>query len=156
MKIFYTDHFHFPLPDGHRFPLEKYALLRQQILKDDIANAIEFCVPRAATYQEIVRAHSPAYFERVQNGEMTPKEMRRVGFPWSAELVERAKRSAGATIETALAAFKENIAVSLAGGTLVMYTRETGLPQFLPMTQPYSLFPFTVKIIFRLAKKRAI
>jgi acetoin utilization deacetylase AcuC-like enzyme len=117
MKIFYTDHFYIPLPAHHRFPLEKYSLLRQQILKDDIVDAIQFCVPRAAAYQEIVRAHNPAYFERLQNGEMTPKEMRRIGFPWSAELVERAKRSAGATIEAGLAAIKENIAVSLAGGT---------------------------------------
>jgi acetoin utilization deacetylase AcuC-like enzyme len=117
MKIFYTDHFHIPLPADHRFPIEKYSLLRQKILKDDIVDAIKFCEPRAATYQEIVRAHSPAYFERLQNGEMTPKEMRRIGFPWSAELIERAKRSAGATIEAGFAAVKENIAVSLAGGT---------------------------------------
>ena len=117
MKIFYTDHFHFPLPADHRFPIEKYSLLRQQILKDDVVDGIEFCVPRAATYREIVRAHSPAYLERLQNGEMTPKEMRRIGFPWSAELFERAKRSAGATIEAGLAALKENISVSLAGGT---------------------------------------
>jgi acetoin utilization deacetylase AcuC-like enzyme len=117
MKIFYTDHFHFPLPADHRFPIVKYSLLRQQILKDDIVDKIRFCVPRAATYKEIVRAHSPAYFERLQNGEMTPKDMRRIGFPWSAELVERAKRSAGATIQAGLAAIKGNIAVSLAGGT---------------------------------------
>ena len=117
MKVFYTDHFNFPLPADNRFPLEKYSLLRQQILKDDIVDVIKFCVPRAATYQEIVRAHSPDYFERLQNGEMTFKEMRRIGFPWSVDLVERAKRSAGATIEAGLAALKENIAVSLAGGT---------------------------------------
>ncbi len=117
MKIFYTDHFHFPIPADHRFPIEKYSLLRQQILRDNIVDSIKFRVPRAATYQEIVRAHSPAYFERLQNCEMTPKEMRRIGFPWSAELVERAKRSAGATIEAGLAALKENIAVSLSGGT---------------------------------------
>ena len=117
MKIFYTDHFNFPLPADHRFPIEKYSLLRQQILRDDIVDAIKFCAPRAATDREIVRAHSPAYLTRLQNGEMTRKEMRRIGFPWSAELVERARRSAGATIETGLAAIKEKIAVSLSGGT---------------------------------------
>ena len=117
MKIFYTDHFHIPLPADHRFPIEKYSLLRQQLIQDHVVNGISFCVPRAATYPEIVRAHSPAYFERMQKGGMTHKEMRRIGFPWSAELVERAKRSAGATIEAGLAAIKENIAVSLAGGT---------------------------------------
>jgi acetoin utilization deacetylase AcuC-like enzyme len=117
MKIFYTDQFHFPRPADHRFPIEKYSLLRQKIQKDPIVEQITFCVPRAATYREIVRVHHPAYFERLQKGEMTRKEMRRIGFPWSAELVERAKRSAGATIEAGQAAIKENIAVSLAGGT---------------------------------------
>ena len=117
MKIFYTDHYHFPLPADHRCPIEKYSLLRQQIQNDPIVDGIKFCVPRAATYPEIFRAHDPAYIERLQKGEMTPKEMRRIGFPWSPELVERAKRSAGATIEAGLAALQESIAVSLAGGT---------------------------------------
>ena len=117
MKIFYTDHLHFPLPADHRFPIEKYSLLRQQLMQDEIVDGIKFCVPRAATDQEIVRAHTPGYFERMQKGEMTRKEMRRIGFPWSPELVERAMRSAGATIEAGLAAIKDNIAVSLAGGT---------------------------------------
>jgi acetoin utilization deacetylase AcuC-like enzyme len=117
MKIFYTDQFHFPLPADHRFPIEKYSLLRQQIMKGDIADGIKFSAPRSATCREILRAHSPVYFERLQKGEMTRKEMRRIGFPWSPELVERAKRSAGATIEAGQAAIKENIAVSLAGGT---------------------------------------
>jgi acetoin utilization deacetylase AcuC-like enzyme len=140
MKIFYTDHFHFPLPADHRFPIEKYSLLRQQILKDDIVDAIKFCVPRAATYQEIVRAHSPAYFARLQHGEMTPKEMRRIGFPWSVELVERAKRSAGATIETGLAAIKEKSDLDIAledetGDRVYLEALEKGLIRALDIFQ---------------------
>jgi acetoin utilization deacetylase AcuC-like enzyme len=117
MKIFYIDHFHIPLPADHRFPLEKYSLLRQKIINDSIGDNVTLCVPRAATHQELLRAHSPDYLQCLQTGKMTAKEMRRTGFPWSNELIERGKRSVGATIEACLAALRENIAVSLSGGT---------------------------------------
>jgi acetoin utilization deacetylase AcuC-like enzyme len=117
MKIFYTDHFLIPLTADHRFPLEKYSLLRQQIINSSIVDSVTLSVPRAAKNQEILRAHSPAYWKRLQKGEMASKEMRRTGFPWSNELIERAKRSVGATIEACLSALEENIAVSLSGGT---------------------------------------
>jgi len=117
LKIFYTDHFNIPLDVDHRFPIEKYTRLRQQIIHSNLADTVTLCAPRAATYEEIVRAHSPVYFQRLQSGEMSPKEMRRIGFPWSAELVERAKYSAGATIEACLSAVQDKIAVSLSGGT---------------------------------------
>ncbi|UCH21320.1 MAG: histone deacetylase [Deltaproteobacteria bacterium] len=117
MKVFYTDHFHIPLPANHRFPLEKYSLLRQRIIEDGFGGAVKLCVPRPASDEEILYAHSSSYLQRLQDGEMTPKEMRRIGFPWSAELVERAKRSAGATIEACLRALDESFAMSLSGGT---------------------------------------
>jgi acetoin utilization deacetylase AcuC-like enzyme len=67
--------------------------------------------------EEITRAHDPHYLRRIQYGELTEQETRRIGFPWSVQLVERARRSCGATIEACRASLREGVAVSLAGGT---------------------------------------
>ncbi|PJF22484.1 MAG: histone deacetylase [Phototrophicales bacterium] len=114
MKAFYTDQFVLPLPPGHRFPMEKYARLRQRVEASGIA---EMCVPNAATDTQILRCHDADYLERVKNGTLTPSEIRRIGFPWSLEMVERSRRSSGATIAACYAALQEGIAVNLAGGT---------------------------------------
>jgi acetoin utilization deacetylase AcuC-like enzyme len=74
-------------------------------------------VPRAATTAEITRGHDPDYVRRVQNGELTVREIRRIGLPWSPGLVERSRRSAGATVEACFAALDDGIAVHLGGGT---------------------------------------
>lgn len=106
-----------PLPAGHRFPMEKYALLRQQVVAAGIATAEQLYVPHAATDAELTRAHSPEYVQRVQAGMLSAAELRRIGFPWSPEMVERSRRSSGATIEACRAALSNGVAVNLAGGT---------------------------------------
>jgi acetoin utilization deacetylase AcuC-like enzyme len=117
VKIFFTDQFVLPLPQGHRFPMEKYALLRRCVVEAGLAGAGGLCVPHAATDGEIERAHAPEYLRRVRQGELTPMEIRRIGFPWSPEMVERSRRSSGATVEACRAALADGVAVSLAGGT---------------------------------------
>ena len=117
MKAFYTDHFVLPLPDGHRFPMKKYSLLREAVASRAREWGICLAVPHAATEQELLRAHDAAYVGRVERGELTREEIRRMGFPWSPELVERSRRSAGATIEACRAALEDGIAANLAGGT---------------------------------------
>ncbi len=117
MKIFYTDIFPIPLPENHSFPKGKYELLRRRIMESRIAQAVDLKIPRPATYEEIIRAHDPTYIHRLQNGELSAKEIRRVGLPWSPEIVRRARYSAGGTIEACRAALKEGIAVNLGGGT---------------------------------------
>lgn len=117
MKAFYTDHFPLPLPEGHRFPMEKYSRLRERVRDMAAEWGVEMMVPRAATRDELVRAHDPGYVGRVERGELTAAEIRRVGFPWSHEMVERSRRSAGATLAACRAAANDGIAVSLAGGT---------------------------------------
>jgi len=74
-------------------------------------------LPPAATDEELVRAHDPGYVARVVAGTLTPHEVRRIGFPWSTALVERSRRSAGATIAACRAALEDGVAVNLAGGT---------------------------------------
>jgi len=117
MRIFYTDTFPIPLPETHSFPRNKYELLRRRIMENQIAQSVDLQIPRAATYAEIIRAHDPVYIHRLQNGELSAKEIRRVGLPWSPEIVRRARYSAGATIEACRAALEEGIAVNLGGGT---------------------------------------
>jgi acetoin utilization deacetylase AcuC-like enzyme len=105
------------LPKDHRFPINKYALLRKRITDSNLFRLQDFYIPRAATAAEITCAHDPDYLRRVQSGELTAREVRRIGLPWSPELVERARRSAGATVEACFAALDDRVAVHLGGGT---------------------------------------
>jgi acetoin utilization deacetylase AcuC-like enzyme len=117
LKIFYSDHFTIPLPEKHTFPKQKYALLRKRLLASHIVEIENFCIPRAATIEEITRVHDVDYIHRLLNGELTQKEIRPIGLPWSREIVERARRSVGGTIEACRSALLEGVAVNLGGGT---------------------------------------
>ena len=117
MKLFYTDHFELPLPDGHRFPMSKYRSLRDRIVKSDWHKNDVLLVPPAATRFQLTLAHATDYVDRVFSGSLSPQEIRRIGFPWSEKMVERSCRSSGATLMAARAALEETIAVNLAGGT---------------------------------------
>ena len=117
MRLFYADHYVLPLPAGHRFPMEKYARLRERVVSENVAAPDQLRAPRAATEEELCRTHDPRYVRRVFEGDLTPAEIRRIGFPWSPEMVERSRRSAGATLEGCRAALEEGVAVNLAGGT---------------------------------------
>jgi acetoin utilization deacetylase AcuC-like enzyme len=117
MKIFYTDHYVLPLPPGHRFPMRKYGDLRERVLRANWLASDMLHEPHAASDEELARAHCADYVRRVQFGELDAKAMRRIGFPWTPEMVERSRRSSGATIEAAIAALAEGCGVNLAGGT---------------------------------------
>jgi acetoin utilization deacetylase AcuC-like enzyme len=117
MKVFYSDHFVLPLPEGHRFPMAKYSMLRERVARDGICGPGELLTPRAVTDEEILRAHAPEYLERVVCGTLTDKEVRRIGFPWSEKMVERSRRASGGTLGACLAALDEGFATNLAGGT---------------------------------------
>ena len=117
MKVYHTDQFQFPLPEGHRFPLRKYALLREAVLAAGVVSAGDLIVPTEASDEQILLAHDADYLARVQAGLLTPKEIRRIGLPWSPELVVRARRSVGGTIAACRAALLDGFAVSLSGGT---------------------------------------
>ncbi|MDT8340813.1 MAG: histone deacetylase [Longimicrobiales bacterium] len=114
MQTYYCDHFVLPLPEGHRFPMAKYALLRERVARDP---RVELRVPEAATDEELLRVHTGEYLGRVSAGTLPPAEQRRIGFPWSAGLVERSRRSVGGTLAAARAALREGFAANLAGGT---------------------------------------
>ena len=114
MLIFATDHFVLPLPPGHRFPMAKYACLRERVAAIAPERMRE---PPAATDAELARAHDPAYVQAVAAGTLDERAMRRIGFPWSPAMVERSRRSTGATIAACRSALAHGIGINLAGGT---------------------------------------
>jgi acetoin utilization deacetylase AcuC-like enzyme len=117
MKIFYTDTFPIPLPENHRFPKDKYALLRKQIMHLLNGRDVELRIPDPATREDMLRAHDASYLERFLRGELTARETRRVGLPWSPEIVKRTRYSTGATIAACRFGLSEGVAMNLGGGT---------------------------------------
>jgi acetoin utilization deacetylase AcuC-like enzyme len=117
VKIYYTDSYVLPLPPWHRFPMEKYSRLRERVQAAGLAGPHGLQLPPAATDEEICLAHDRDYLRRVVAGELSAAEQRRIGFPWSPQMVERSRRSSGATLAAALAALDDGVGVNLAGGT---------------------------------------
>lgn len=119
MKAYYADHFVLPLPQGHRFPMAKYRMLRD-LVKD--MPGIHLEEAPLATHEQLLKAHEASYVEKVLGGHLTPAEQREIGFPWSEQMVERSRRSAGATIAACVTAWQEGISANLAGGTHHAYS----------------------------------
>jgi acetoin utilization deacetylase AcuC-like enzyme len=97
--------------------MSKYSMLRERVAANGICGSGELMAPRAVTDEEILRAHTPDYLKRVLSGELTDKEVRRIGFPWSERMVERSRRASGGTLGACLAALEKGFAANLAGGT---------------------------------------
>jgi acetoin utilization deacetylase AcuC-like enzyme len=114
MQAFYADQFVLPLPPGHRFPMSKYRLLREQL--DGLAD-LQMCQALPASDGELALAHTPEYLAAVTDGTLGAAQQREIGFPWSEAMVARARRSVGATIGAARAALAGGVATNLAGGT---------------------------------------
>jgi len=114
VRLYYTDHYVLPLPAGHRFPMPKYARLRERVARlvpDRLA------LPDAATDDQLALAHDRDYIAAIVAGTLDDAAQRRIGFPWSRAMVERSRRSAGATIAACRSALVDGCAVNLAGGT---------------------------------------
>ncbi len=106
-----------PLPPGHRFPIEKYARLRDVLLRDGLIDQERLHEPERASREALLLAHTPEYVDRLTRGALSATEMRRIGLPWSEALVERSYRAVGGTMEAAACALERGIAMNLAGGT---------------------------------------
>jgi acetoin utilization deacetylase AcuC-like enzyme len=117
MRAYYSDTFRLPLPETHTFPMEKYTLLRERVVAEGILRTEDLFLPHAATDAELELAHDPEYIRRVSAGELTAAEVRKIGFPWSPQMVERSRRSVGATIGACRAALEDGVSANLAGGT---------------------------------------
>lgn len=115
MLAYTSDHFVLPLPEGHRFPMSKYQLLRQAVAER--LPGIRLTEAPPATDGELALAHTPTYVSAVLEGLLSPAQQREIGFPWSPRMVERSRRSVGATIAAARTALRDGISANLAGGT---------------------------------------
>ena len=115
MHAYCLDRFGLPLPPGHRFPVSKSARLREQVARD--CPRVQLIEAPAATDGELALAHTPAYIEAVCHGLLPAAAQRAIGLPWSPGMVERSRRSVGASICAARAALEHGVAVQLAGGT---------------------------------------
>ena len=113
MRAFAHDVYTYPLPPGHRFPLGKYRLVREGAE----AAGLDVAPARAATPEELMLAHEAAYVARVDAGGLDRREELALGLPWSPELVERSRRSVGATLMAASAALEDGAAANVGGGT---------------------------------------
>jgi acetoin utilization deacetylase AcuC-like enzyme len=117
VKVFYCDHFEFPLPRRHRFPSHKFVLLREAVATSGVIPSQDLLPPTPATDEQLLRAHSPDYLRQVMNGQFTRREIARIGLPWSPELVVRARCSVGGAIAACRAALQDGVSVNLGGGT---------------------------------------
>jgi acetoin utilization deacetylase AcuC-like enzyme len=117
VRAFYSDHFVLPLPEGHKFPMAKYSGLRERILAEGIIAPDDLHEAPAASIEELRLVHDAEYVDAVMNGTVARDVQRRIGFPWSPEMVERSRRSVGATIAAARVALDEGVSANLAGGT---------------------------------------
>jgi acetoin utilization deacetylase AcuC-like enzyme len=113
-RLFYTDQYVITLPDGHKFPVRKYGLVRQMLMADGL-----FHFERAplAEPETLALAHDPDYVQNFMAGELPPAAMRRIGLPWSDVLVNRSRASVGATVSAAYDAIEHGWGGTLGGGT---------------------------------------
>ena len=93
MNAFYSDRFVLPLPLGHRFPMDKYRLLRERVAAE--LPSVRLNEPEAVADGELALAHAPDYIDRISNGRLSAAEVRAIGFPWSEQMVQRSRRSTG-------------------------------------------------------------
>jgi hypothetical protein len=110
MHAFYSGQFVLPLPEGHRFPIGEYALLRARLVAELPGVAMQEA-PRASD-GELALAHSPDYIDALTRGSISGPAMREIAFPWSLAMVERSRRSVGASIAAARQAMTHGIAAS--------------------------------------------
>jgi acetoin utilization deacetylase AcuC-like enzyme len=115
MQVFSNLRFSVDLPPGHRFPMPKYELLRDRVLAE--CPGLQPVEAPPASDGELALVHTPAYIQAVAEGTLAPAAQREIGFPWSERMVQRSRRSVGATIAAARAALAGGVALHLAGGT---------------------------------------
>ena len=117
LSIAYHPIYQLPLPEGHRFPMEKYDLLPKQLLHEGTCSQADFFRPTAIDHQSIEQVHCPDYLQRLTKLQLDRKEIRKIGFPLSQQLINREIIIAGGTVEGAKRALKTGIAMNIAGGT---------------------------------------
>lgn len=118
MKVAYSPVYTYQkLPEGHRFPMEKYDLIPAQLRHDGTLEASAFFHPQALTETEILRTHTSEYWNKLKSGTLDRHEIRALGFPFHETLVNRGRHISRGTLDCAYFALKEGVALNVAGGT---------------------------------------
>jgi acetoin utilization deacetylase AcuC-like enzyme len=117
LKIAFSSVYKYDLPEGHRFPMEKYDLLPQQLLYEETVTEASFFEPEALLDIDILRTHSKEYLDKLNFLTLDRKEIRNIGFPVSEKLISRGKIIAGGTLQCAYEAMSSGVALNIAGGT---------------------------------------
>ncbi len=117
MQAFYSDRYVINLPEGHTFPISKYARIRNQLIAEGTLDAQRVGEPAPAERETILLVHTPEYYDRLVEGRLSERELRRLGLPWSELLVSRSRFSVAGTVAAARAALTEGISANLGGGT---------------------------------------
>jgi acetoin utilization deacetylase AcuC-like enzyme len=116
-KIAWNKTFRHPLPEGHRFPMDKYNLIPEQLIYEGTIALSDLFDPGMAEAEDILKVHEMAYLEKLKKGVLSHQEIRRIGFPLSPALVDREKSITQGTIQCALYALESGISFNVAGGT---------------------------------------
>jgi acetoin utilization deacetylase AcuC-like enzyme len=122
LKIAWSPAYHHPLPEGHRFPMEKYTLLPEQLLYEGTCTEANFFAPPLPPESLITRTHDEVYWQKLKTLSLSPQEIRRTGFPLSEGLVQREIRIANGTVLCTQFAREFGIAMNIAGGTHHAFT----------------------------------
>lgn len=117
LQIAFSPVYEYPLPHGHRFPMDKYALLPQQLLYEGTVSEQQFFLPTPVSEEILLLTHTPRFWEHLKQQTLSEKEIRAIGFPMSPLLVERGRCIAAGTLECVEYALKYGISMNAAGGT---------------------------------------
>ncbi|WP_435979177.1 histone deacetylase family protein [Psychrobacter sp. DM4] len=117
LKIAYSDIFRYSVPDKHRFPMQKYTMIPERLLREGTITPDNFFAPKRLSEDEILTTHTPEYWYKLKTQTLTRKEARPIGFEMTPELVNRGRHIAHATYECALYAQEYGVAMNVAGGT---------------------------------------
>ena len=117
MKVAFSPIYHYQLPPKHRFPMEKYSLLPEQLLYEGTITEADFFAPAELSEEAILRTHTEEYWHKLKTNTLSRKEARAIGFPMRPELIARGRVIAHGTLDCARHAFREGVALNIAGGT---------------------------------------
>ena len=117
LKVAYSKNYALSLPEGHRFPMEKYDLLPEQLVYEGTLTQENFFQPESPEMHWIQRTHDQDYILKLQNEELSRSEIRKIGFPLSRKLVEREMEIMGGSVQASLYAMEYGVAMNIAGGT---------------------------------------
>jgi acetoin utilization deacetylase AcuC-like enzyme len=117
IKIAWSPKYHLSLPESHRFPMAKYSLLYEQLLYEGTVTEAHFFTPKSMSMSIIAAVHDGDYMQKFTEGSLAYKDMRRIGFPWSRSLVAREEHIVFGTVQGALYALEQGMALNIAGGT---------------------------------------